>query len=456
MASPASGRRPRWGATQARSEVSTDVIFTAYALPTQWHPIAQLHDWPLDHTCVATSSGLQWGCFGRTYAEDPSVATAVASGPGDDLWAKGDRRTDGYAGIDYGVTGVCDQCSNRILLPAGLTVKNSPGNEIATLLCGIYGLHLAAFVTRVKDAAAASTRSTPAAFRRPRSRPPWRCSGAGLKQEWELVRANNERLIAPVLGAQYAAVAPDIEEVYLSLYYKREALTHAWERGNIDKAVLVRKVSIAFVEALSDLRDVVGAKAYAKIVPVPPQDAADYVFYRERGVARSTGRDVWTDRVRRRGERALARAASSRSASIASSFIFGAKPVTARSSDGSPDATGRSTGRSLLGVDDDFEGHRREPAQRLDVLGQETRLAGCDVAREVRRKPRRRLDQIEIGLGHVPDIEEFARHGEIADLQPCRPAPQLHLRDLRGEGRQHEARALPRPRMVERARDHEA
>ena len=87
-------------------------------------------------------------------------------------------------------------------------------------------------------------------------------------------------------GARRAAlrciVAPDIEDVYLSLYYKREALTHAWERGTIDKGTLVKKVLVAFSEALGDLRDVVGVQNYAKIVAVPPQDAADYVFYRER------------------------------------------------------------------------------------------------------------------------------------------------------------------------------
>jgi len=267
---------------QASAEPSTDVIFTSYALPTQWHPIKQLHNWPLDHTCVATSTGTQWGCFGRTYAEDPSVATAIASGPGDELWAKAIAGPDGHAGIDYGVTGVCDQCTNRILLPAGLTCKNSPGNEIATLLAGIYGLKLQAFVTRVKDAAAAVNKDHPGRISEAKVEAAVTALGGGLKDEWELVRSNNERLIKPVLGAQYDAVAPDIEDIYLSLYYKREALTHAWERGNIDKGTLVGKVSVAFVEALGDLRDVVGAKNYARIVPVPPQVASDYVFYQER------------------------------------------------------------------------------------------------------------------------------------------------------------------------------
>ena len=268
--------------TVARKAKPTDVIFTGYALPTQWHPIKQLHDWPLDHTCVAASTGEQWGCFGRTYAEDPSVATAVATGPGDLLWAKAIAGPEGYAGVDFGVTGVCDQTSNRILIPAGLTVKNSPGNEIATLFCGIYGLKLDAFVARVKDAALVVNREHAGRVTEEQVATAVTTLGGGLKDEWDLVRANNARFIKPALGAQYEAVAPDIEQVYLSFYYKRAALVHAYERGNIDKGVLVRKVGIGFVEALNDLRDVVGAKNWAKIVPVPAQDAADFVFYRER------------------------------------------------------------------------------------------------------------------------------------------------------------------------------
>ena len=194
----------------------TDVILTGYALPTQWHPIKQLPRWPLDHTCVTASTGEQWGCFGRTYAEDPSVATAVASGPGDLLWTKAIAGPEGYAGIDFGVTGVCDQTSNRILIPAGVTVKNSPGNEIATLLCGIYGLKLDAFVTRVKDAALAVNRDHPGRISEAQVDTAVRALGGGLKDEWDLVRANNERFIKPALGAQYDAVAPDIDDVYLS------------------------------------------------------------------------------------------------------------------------------------------------------------------------------------------------------------------------------------------------
>ncbi len=260
----------------------TDVGFTAYAMPTQWHPIKQLPTWPLDHTCVATSTGTQWGCFGRTYPEDPSVATIVATGNGDELWARAIAGPDGRAGIDYGVTGVCDQCSNRILLPAGITVRNSPGNEIATLLCGIYGLKLGVFVTQVKDAAAAVNKEHPGRISDAKVDAVVKVLGGGLKDEWELVRANNDRIIKPVLGAQYEAVAPDLEDIYLSLYYKREALVHAWERGTLEKAVLVRKVSAAFVESLSDLRDVIGARNYAKLIAVPPQAASDYVFYREK------------------------------------------------------------------------------------------------------------------------------------------------------------------------------
>ena len=52
--------------------------------------------------------------------------------------------------------------------------------------------------------------------------------------------------------------------------------------GTIDKAVLVGRLHDALAVSLEDLKAVVGAQDYAKIVPVPPQLASDYVFYKEK------------------------------------------------------------------------------------------------------------------------------------------------------------------------------
>lgn len=264
--------------TGARAAEPDKVGFIAYAMPTKWHPIAALGNWPLDHTAVSTTTGTQWGCFGRRQKDDPGAATVVATGMGDELWAIAIAGPDGHAGIDYAVTGVCDQCSNRILLPANIDVRYSPGNEIATLLCGHYGLGLPELITRIKDAAASVNKDHPGRISDAAVADVLARVGGGLDDEWLVLRGDIERIIKPVLGDRYDTLKTDIEDVYLSLYYKRVALAHAYEREMIDKANLVRKVNAAFVLSLDDLKDVIGAQSYAKIIPMPPQVAADYVF----------------------------------------------------------------------------------------------------------------------------------------------------------------------------------
>ena len=117
---------PTAGALGAAIAEDGKVEFTAWVMPTAWHPVPALDHWLLDHTAVATSTGMEWGCFGRTYSDNPKGSSAVARGMGDEAWARAIAGPDGHAGINYGVTGVCDQCSNRILLPAGIDVRNSP------------------------------------------------------------------------------------------------------------------------------------------------------------------------------------------------------------------------------------------------------------------------------------------------------------------------------------------
>ena len=223
----------------AQAAASFDVGFKAYAMRSQWHPILALGNWPLDHTPVSTSTGTQYGCFGRTYSDAPGEASLIASGTGDEAWAHAIAGPDGHAGIEHGLNGVCDQCSNRILLPANIDVRNSPGNEVATLFCGIYGLGIEELIVRIKDAAVAVNKDFP-------KRIPdqavddvvARVSG-GLKDELALVRYDMERIIKPAVGPKYDELKTDIESVYLSFYYKRTALYHAYQRGNLGKTTLV-------------------------------------------------------------------------------------------------------------------------------------------------------------------------------------------------------------------------
>jgi hypothetical protein len=95
-------------------------------------PIAPGSEW--EHTYVTSTNGTRWGCFGssdggrllRTATSNQLVADCLS-------------REASQAGIAYGLTGVCQQAANRILLDAGLTVAEAGGYEVSTFFWGEYG-----------------------------------------------------------------------------------------------------------------------------------------------------------------------------------------------------------------------------------------------------------------------------------------------------------------------------
>lgn len=261
------------------AEAAADkATFTLYAMKTAWHPIAAIGDWPLDHVALETSTGTDWGCFGRTRAEDPA-AQPIARGEGDELWAKAIAGPDGHAGIVFGVTGICHHCANRIALPADIDSRNAPGNEIATPIFGKYGLDTKTLIERVKDAARSVNDDYPKRIADELVTSVVERVGGGIEDERAIVRADLARLLTPVLKSDYPLLKNDIEDVYLSLYYKREALFSAFQRKSIDQATFINRMNVGFVSTLEDLKEVVGADRFRLIVPVPPKLAADYVFY---------------------------------------------------------------------------------------------------------------------------------------------------------------------------------
>jgi hypothetical protein len=96
-----------------------------------------------DHTYVVSSCGFRWGCFGQS-----SVGNSLTSGLGNSFTAdclsypRGTVRIAGidiprYAGIVYGLTGVCHQASNRILYPAQRLVSAAQGYGLSR----VFGPH---------------------------------------------------------------------------------------------------------------------------------------------------------------------------------------------------------------------------------------------------------------------------------------------------------------------------
>lgn len=89
-----------------------------------------------DHTYVKCGTGKRaWGCWGGK-SGGRVLRRGNASTKRCDKIAQPDER----AGIKcYLINGVCHQAANRILLPAGVTVKGARGYSISEALFGTYG-----------------------------------------------------------------------------------------------------------------------------------------------------------------------------------------------------------------------------------------------------------------------------------------------------------------------------
>lgn len=89
-----------------------------------------------DHTYVKCSTGGKaWSCWGGKKG-----GHELRRGTGSTSRANSIAKPDEKAGIKcYLINGVCHQSANRILLPAGITVRGARGYSISEALFGTYG-----------------------------------------------------------------------------------------------------------------------------------------------------------------------------------------------------------------------------------------------------------------------------------------------------------------------------
>ena len=89
-----------------------------------------------DHTYVKCGTGGKaWGCWGGK-----TGGTELRRGTGSTQRADAIAEPDERAGIKcYLINGVCHQAANRILLPAGITVRGARGYDVSEALFGTYG-----------------------------------------------------------------------------------------------------------------------------------------------------------------------------------------------------------------------------------------------------------------------------------------------------------------------------
>jgi len=101
-----------------------------------WHYPTALFADQADHTYVACGNGGKaWSCWGGKTGGNP-----LRSAPGSTLRADAIAEPNERANIKcYLVNGVCHQAANRILLPAGITVRGVRGYWLSEALYGTYG-----------------------------------------------------------------------------------------------------------------------------------------------------------------------------------------------------------------------------------------------------------------------------------------------------------------------------
>ncbi|WP_044797571.1 hypothetical protein [Bacillus cereus] len=109
-----------------------------------------------DHTYVKSSDGCTWPCFGRSEG-----GCEICVGSADSKVCNELAEPDSHADITYGITGVCHQAANRILLPTCKTVKEAGGYFASTFVYGVYGTDAQEFFVKHQiQPCTASTDST--------------------------------------------------------------------------------------------------------------------------------------------------------------------------------------------------------------------------------------------------------------------------------------------------------
>lgn len=98
-----------------------------------------------DHTYVTSDNPhYVWPCWGRG-----SGGRKICQGTGNASVANCISKPNSWAGIVYGVTGVCHQTANRILFPARVTVSKARGYTASRIAYGVYGSTFPEFLLRV-------------------------------------------------------------------------------------------------------------------------------------------------------------------------------------------------------------------------------------------------------------------------------------------------------------------
>lgn len=267
------------------------ILHRGHTISTNWHPIPELGNWPLDHVFVSTEQGHTWGCFGRALQGEPA-ARVVCQGYANVEWVMEIAGPDCNknncgplqcnhtccAGVEHQVTGVCHCCANRLLLPAGVDVHEAPGNEVVVPIFGKYGLGIREFVTRVKDTAFRVNSRTPNAIPESQVEAAVQRIMRAREDEYDIMMSDVDDFLHVKVPMLPSNVQDSMKAVYSGLYDRRLKTYDTYTSGQISKDQYLAQMHQNIEQAFHDLQDLLGGQMFKEVFRMPPPVAAAYLF----------------------------------------------------------------------------------------------------------------------------------------------------------------------------------
>jgi hypothetical protein len=265
---------------------------TGFALPVQG-----LRFW--DHTYATSDDGHIWPCFGRS-----SGGSVVARGSGDSALADCLSRPIDmnkvppvFAGLKYGLTGVCHQAVNRILYPAGITVAQARGYRFSFALYHQYGSgpwpELAGCVTMVSKggselkASQRPARSTVSKSKDARlsrrvlgiySQPRVFERLGSDENALALGREEFRALTDTYLGEDYdQAKVAEVARLQQAMQLEQRTLARRFESGELDAETYLSSLNDLITRTFAQSEKVLGRADFAKLFGLPAAEAGNLV-----------------------------------------------------------------------------------------------------------------------------------------------------------------------------------
>jgi hypothetical protein len=209
------------------------------------------------------------GCFGR---DSSGLLLQYATGDSSlaDCLAKPIRPPGVYAGIRYGITGVCHQAANRILYAAGITVAQANGYGASVTTWGSYGRGAWPERDQCVQSLVASAPALPKGDEADMSSKSPPLVTAGQINPDDASRAELQALADASLGPQYDQTKiATIINLQQMLHSNQDDLVRQLDQRFISKKQYLDKLNDLLRRVYSECEKVLGRQDFEKLFGAP-------------------------------------------------------------------------------------------------------------------------------------------------------------------------------------------